>query len=450
MPRLATLAGLLALAGPAVADDPRPTPLTRPVMKQLLEDMKGRTPRIPLPPLTDEEKAKLGDRPMDAGYEGRLRSLYLQGQGGNQLGAGGQPGGGNADPALTLDYKFKTQLFWIVSRANNCQYCLGHQEGKLLNAGMTEDEVATLDGDWAKLPAREQAAYGFARTFTLHPHRLADADVAGLRKHFTDPQILEMVLAMAGNNQINRWKEGAGVPQGRGGFGRKRDAGEKPKEEKAHSYVTPTSDGFKTTVTRVAALTDGATGDTCPTVCVRPPLEPAEAGLTAARGRTPRLPLVDEARATEVLGGTGPVPQWQRLLATFPVVGKSRVQAQRAAEEKGDLSLLVKAQVSWVVARQDRAWYAADEARRRLLSLGQTDADIAKLDGDWKDLSTADRARLTLARNLAAAPVVLTDAEVAEAVKRIGPRDTVQLISYVTVRASFDRITEAAGLTAGQ
>ena len=32
---------------------PRPVPLTRPEMKQLLEDLKSRKPRIPLPPLTN-------------------------------------------------------------------------------------------------------------------------------------------------------------------------------------------------------------------------------------------------------------------------------------------------------------------------------------------------------------------------------------------------------------
>jgi hypothetical protein len=32
------------------------------------------------------------------------------------------------------------------------------------------------------------------------------------------------------------------------------------------------------------------------------------------------------------------------------------------------------------------------------------------------------------------------------AVKLAGPRDVVQLVSYVTGCASFDRITEAAGL----
>ena len=52
-------------------------------MKQSLEDLKGRTPRIPLPELTEEEKANRGQR--GAGYEARLRLYYLprgEGQGG--------------------------------------------------------------------------------------------------------------------------------------------------------------------------------------------------------------------------------------------------------------------------------------------------------------------------------------------------------------------------------
>ena len=41
------------LFGADSAKAPRPVPLTRPEMKELLEDMKGRKPRIPLPELTE-------------------------------------------------------------------------------------------------------------------------------------------------------------------------------------------------------------------------------------------------------------------------------------------------------------------------------------------------------------------------------------------------------------
>jgi hypothetical protein len=112
---------VLALAGTARAADnpgatPLPVPLTRPEMKQALEDLKARTPRIPLPELTAAEKEKLGER--GASYDGRLRYHYMPA-------SQGRTGGGfsrEPDPRMSLDYAFKTRLFWIVSRANNCHY----------------------------------------------------------------------------------------------------------------------------------------------------------------------------------------------------------------------------------------------------------------------------------------------------------------------------------------
>jgi hypothetical protein len=71
---------------------------------------------------------------------------------------------------------------------------------------------------------------------------------------------------------------------------------------------------------------------------------------------------------------------------------------------------------------------------------------VYKLDGDWADFTEAERALFAAARKLAASPIVLTDEDVAKAVKLAGPRDVVQLINYTTNRASFDRVTEAAGL----
>lgn len=355
---------------------------------------------------------------------------------------------------MTLDNRFKVSLFWIVSRTNNCQYCLGHQESKLLNAGMTEDEIAALDSDWSKFNEKEQAAWAFGRKFTLEPNKLSAADIAELKKHFTDLQILEMILSMAGNNSINRWKEGVGVPQAKsfGGFGRGGNTAATTTPAEPHSYLTPTSDAFQTSVTKVAPFIGEPNGKTAKTVFTRPAIESradAEAALAEARKRTPRLPLVDEAQAREILSEDapeGPLPQWMRLLANFPQSGKRSVASTRFADEKGDLSPLVKAQAAWVIARQDRAWYALGQAYRRLKDLGQTDDQIFALDGSWDKLPAKDRSLLVVAKKLAACPVVLTDVEVAEAVKLAGPRDVVQMVSYTTNRASFDRITEAAGL----
>ncbi len=470
----------LASTGIALGIDskstPRPVPLTRPEMKEYLEDMKVRKPRIPLPELTAEDKEKLGERGL--GYEARLRYHYLPagetrpaaggtgtartGGGGAGFGGGGFGGGRDNDPEMTLSYKFKVQLFWIVSRTNNCQYCLGHQESKLLAAGMLEDEIAALDSDWSVFPQAEQAAFAFARKFTFEPHQLRDADIDQLRKDFTDLQILEMILSMAGNNSINRWKEGAGIPQSQngGGFGRRPEAGQTATAQPAstpqvpESYLTPTAERFQSRVTRVAPLAfDRKSGEpTRQTVFERPALEShddVKRALSMAHQRTPRLPLVEETKAREVLPDNwpqGPLPQWVRLLANFPSSAKGRISSIRSAEERGDLSPLLKAQVSWIIARQDRAWYAAGRAQQRLRELGQSDEQIYQLDGDWKEFTPTERSLFTVAQRLAATPVILTDDDVDEAVKLAGPRDVVQLISYTTNCASFDRITEAAGL----
>jgi alkylhydroperoxidase family enzyme len=266
-----------------------------------------------------------------------------------------------------------------------------------------------------------------------------------------------MILSMAGNNAINRWKEGAGVPQNASGGGFGRGKGEVPAKEPPvkHTYVTPTSETYKTRITKVAPLTPDASGaqTTCKTVSVRPPLESradVEKMLDAARRRASRLLLANEAKARELLPAdwpAGPLPQWVRLLAHFPGQGKSRILAQRSAEDgKWDLTPLMRAQVAWIIARQDRAGYAAGRAKAWLNKLGQLDDQVYALDGDWADFTPAERALFTVARKLAASPIVLTDADVAAALKQTGAREVVQLISYTTTCASFDRITEAAGL----
>lgn len=230
--------GLAVCHADSPVKTPRPVPATRPEMKELLEDMKKRLYRIPLPELTDREKEELGER--SGSYESRLRFNYIPAAEGSVFGGGrsraaATPAGANTprtdftrnpDENMTLTYQFKTMLFWIVSRTNNCQYCLGHQEWKLSATGMKDDAIAALDADWSAYSKAEQAAFAYARLLTYEPHRLSDAEIARIGAHYTPLQILEMTMSISGNNAINRWKEGTGIPQstgntftGRGGAG---------------------------------------------------------------------------------------------------------------------------------------------------------------------------------------------------------------------------------------
>jgi alkylhydroperoxidase family enzyme len=322
---------------------------------------------------------------------------------------------------------------------------------------LKEEEVAALDGDWAEFTAAQRAAFALARKLTYEPHRLTGADIERVRKHYKDLQILEMILSVAGNNALNRWKEGVGVPQSKdlSGFG-KRSGKAAPKNRPLpdKSFLTPTPRRFRDRVTVVAPVqTDGKTRKVSrAAVCRRPPLESrkeVEKALEACAKRKPLLPLAAETEARKLLPSDwpkGPLPYWVRLLAHFPREGKTRILGLLAADQKGDLKPLLKAQVSWIIARQDRAWYAVGEARRRLHALGWPNNKIYRLDGDWAKFTPAERALFTVARQLAASPIVLTDDEVARAVKLAGPRAVVQVIAYTTRRAFFDRVTEACGL----
>jgi len=356
----------------------RPVPLTRPEIKQLLEDMKQRPLRIPLPEMTEADKAALGER--STNYEALLRYYYLPpGEPATYGGFGGSRSSGtrgnaaagnsaapvqrdftrNADEKMSLSYAFKTRLFWIVSRTNNCQYCLGHQEQKLASAGMTDDEIAALDFDWELFPEAEQAAFAYARKLTYEPHRLSDDDLHTLRKHYTDLQILEMTMSVAWNNSINRWKEGAGVPQSQTGLGFfRRGEQELPKDRllPIETFLTPTSPKSSSRLSKIAPVAhDPVTGlPTKQAVNLRPRLESRDqvrAALAADRTRKPRLPLLSDADARQALGElapAGPLPAWLRLMAHFPNEASSRIRGINAiTEDRGWLTSSVPSRWCW-------------------------------------------------------------------------------------------------------
>jgi alkylhydroperoxidase family enzyme len=458
------LALVLVLFGAAVAvaadDAPRPTPVTRPAMKRMLEGMKTRQERIPLPDLTEAEKAAAAEEPTALSYENRLRALYLPGtELRGYLGFGGTaPKRPNApppkvviepDPAVTLDYGFKTRLFWIASRINNCQYCLGHQESKLLAVGMTDDDLARLDTDWSGFPEHEQAAFALARKLTLAPGSLTDADIDECLTHFSGKEILEMALSVGGNNAINRWKEGIGVAQaGNGGNSGWAQAG----SNGVHSYLTPTANRFDTIASAVAILSSVKPGDDLVATAIPTPLPSAEeiaAGLATARSRSARLPLVDETEARSVLGDGAPagaIPHWMRLLAHFPLAGPRMVKAFDLTAAAPGLSPLEQARVAWTVARRNQAWYALGLAEARLRAQGADDAAILDLAGPQSGLSAAERAVLVVADRLAASPVICTDADFETALEATSPQTMVRVVHEVAMQSLFDRFTEAAGL----
>jgi alkylhydroperoxidase family enzyme len=429
---LLILAGFVPARGRA-ADAAPAVPPTRQALKEMLERSKHSTPRLPLPPPTEEEKAAAERRGSAAPglggiiNNGRMRGLYLD----PALAGASGLSSREPDPAMTLDNAFKTMCFWLVSRVNNCAYCLGHQEVKLAASGVGEDEIAALDGDWHEFTPARRAAFAFTVKLTREPQAIADADLDALKAHYTPTQALEILLAVANFNAINRWTGGLAIPQ-----------------EDHRDYDTPTAPAFADLVSRVAPLAPGATGPAAAAPARRTPPTPAEtaAALEAARTRTPRLPLADESAARAALPAgwpEGALPHWARLLAVFPKQGVARAAAHRATDEHGVLSPKLKALIAATAARHDRAWYALGHARKRLEALG---VDPDAIEGADAPLSPPERAAVVFTRALTVDPARIGDADVAVLRGHFDDREVAEVVFRVTEAAFFDRLTEAANL----
>jgi len=404
-------------ADPVPAESSKPVGLTRDAEKELLEKHKVAKPRLPMPPADPAN-------PQSRVNNGAFRAHYLPAEL-RDSGFAREP-----DPAMTLDNTFKVKLFWITSRANNCYYCLAHQEYKLLGAGVTDDDIAALDGNWVAATEKERAAYAFTKKLTHAPHLITKDDVEALKKHYTPAQLTEILVTVAGYNSTNRWTDGLNIP-GETDGGRFKKEGVKADFS---TFKTPTSEKYAKQQTLVGPVKLEARGA----------LEARD--VVEARWKDKRealLPLADAKTVGDVW--TGDAPNWVALLANFKSM-KGRIGGLKNAAEKGALPAKLKGQIAWVAARQDRAWYALAVARKQLLAAGVSEDDIWKLDGDRKHLTEGEQAALALAETLAVAPWKVTDEMVERCRKSYKDAEVAEIVYRACNAAFFDRVTETARL----
>jgi alkylhydroperoxidase family enzyme len=86
-----------------------------------------------------------------------------------------------------LDRVLSQGLFWVVTKAVDCPYCMGHCEMNWEVAGLTKAEIAErsrlLSGDdWSSFPPEEQRIFAFARKLTRSPGQVSYDDVDVLKR----------------------------------------------------------------------------------------------------------------------------------------------------------------------------------------------------------------------------------------------------------------------------
>ena len=135
-----------------------------------------------------------------------------------------------------------------------------------------------------------------------------------------------------------------------------------------------------------------------------------------------------------------------RLLATRPQGATSRVTTFLNAESKGTLDPKTKAIIAWVSARNDRAWYALGHAQERLESLNYSHEKMFALDDESTIDNEADREVARFTKLLSIDPALITDNDFTRLKKHFNDKKIAEIVHQGTIAASFDRLTEAAGL----
>ena len=93
----------------------------------------------------------------------------------------------------------------VVSKLNECTYCVSHHAPRLVTEGLEPATVdAILDEDCPGLDAVDTLVRDYAVEVTERPQRIRDTRFEQLRQHFSEAQIVELTVRIALCGFFNR------------------------------------------------------------------------------------------------------------------------------------------------------------------------------------------------------------------------------------------------------
>lgn len=183
-------------------------------LQDRLEKQRERKPRLPLPTWEDVKgrlPAAMATRPshiawslMTYGYAAELqipwviatRTMWSE-----------RPG----------SRVFEESLFWVQTRAIECNYCMGHCEMLLEVAGLDKEAIADrtsklAGNDWSAFSPEEQRAYAYARKLSLSPWMLTAEDYSTLERDFGEAQAMSTFWWLCRGLYMTRVSDGFQLP----------------------------------------------------------------------------------------------------------------------------------------------------------------------------------------------------------------------------------------------
>jgi uncharacterized peroxidase-related enzyme len=117
-----------------------------------------------------------------------------------------------ASVGRSLERKLYELIYIRVSLINECRYCLQHHLASSRRVGLTAEDWGALKlGNYLSYTEKERAALTYVEMLTRSPHEIADGDFNELKKHFTDPEIVDIHLLTGVANLTNRFTDPLGL-----------------------------------------------------------------------------------------------------------------------------------------------------------------------------------------------------------------------------------------------
>jgi uncharacterized peroxidase-related enzyme len=117
-----------------------------------------------------------------------------------------------ASVGRSLDKKLYELIYLRVSLINGCHYCTEHHVASSKRAGLTSEDWSALKaGDSSRYSEKERAALAYVDKLTRAPHDITDIEFEPLRKHFSEPEIVDIHLLTGLANLTNRFTDPLGL-----------------------------------------------------------------------------------------------------------------------------------------------------------------------------------------------------------------------------------------------
>jgi uncharacterized peroxidase-related enzyme len=117
-----------------------------------------------------------------------------------------------ASVGRSLDRKLYELVYLRVSFINECRYCTQHHVASSKRVGLTADDYAALKaGNYSRYSEKERTALIYVEKLTRAPHGITETDFDELKKHFSEPEIVDLHMLAGLANLTNRVTDPLGL-----------------------------------------------------------------------------------------------------------------------------------------------------------------------------------------------------------------------------------------------